>query len=184
MRLAVLSLAAIALVGDVAACHMPLPPAHWQQGGAMLTTIPRAQWVRFDTRIDLEPDGAVLVNGEHRLTIDQAGRVFDTENRPIALLEPDGCVVGPDDQDLGTVGAVTASLPGERVAWLGILPDGQVQGYGGHDIRQGLGTWLGCGESPQAQQVCVLVTHLVAMKLRGQGPSPVWEFGFGARVGP
>ena len=50
----------------------------------------------------------------------------------------DGRVVGPDDKDLGTVGSVTAALPGERVAWLGILPDGQVQSYGGHDIRQGL----------------------------------------------
>jgi hypothetical protein len=176
-------MAACLLLAAGASCHAPLPPAHWQQGGAVVS-VPRAQWVRYDTRVDLMPDGSVLVDGEHKLTIDAAGRVYDTESRPVALLEPDGRVVGPDDQDLGLVGAVTASLPGQRVAWLGIQPDGQVQGYSGHDIRQSLGTWLGCNVSPQAQQVCVLVTHLFAMKLRGQGSGLVWEFGVGARVGP
>jgi hypothetical protein len=183
MRAPLVGMAACLLLAFGASCHAPLPPAHWQQGGAVVS-VPRAQWVRYDTRVDLMPDGSVLVDGEHRLTIDAAGRVYDTESRPVALLEPDGRVVGPDDQDLGLVGAVTASLPGQRVAWLGIQPDGQVQGYSGHDIRQSLGTWLGCNVSPQAQQVCVLVTHLFAMKLRGQGSGLVWEFGVGARVGP
>jgi hypothetical protein len=64
------------------------------------------------------------------------------------------------------------------------LPDGQVQGYGSHEIRQGLGTWIGCAGSPQAQQVCVLVTHRVAMKLRGQASSATWDFGVGVQVRP
>jgi hypothetical protein len=183
MRTLLCGVAAIVLSAGSAACHAPVPPAHWPQGGATLD-LPRAQWVRFDTRVDLEPDGAVLVDGERQLTIDVAGRVFDLDNRPIALLEADGRVVGPDEEDLGTAGTVTASLPGQRVAWLGLLPDGQVQGYGSHEIRQGLGRWLGCGESPRAQQTCVLVTHLFALKLRGQGASPRWTFSFGGRVGP
>jgi len=172
----------ILLLGSVTACEPPKPPAHWQQGGAVLE-VPRARWVRGGVVVDLASDGRVLVEGEHTLTVDRVGRVFEPDGTPVALLERDGHVRGPADADLGQVGAVTAALPGERIAWIAIAPSGEVVTFEPDGKRGSLGVWLGCGRSPYAAQTCVLVTHLLAQReLDRQEPPPVM-FGFGVGVG-
>jgi hypothetical protein len=159
-RSALLLLSSLAL----SACA-PTPPAHWAQGGA-LVELPRARWVQGDTTIDIMPDGKVLFDGEHELSVDRGGRVFDPDGEPIALLEPDGRLLGPNDTALGVVGALNASLPGEDQAWITVAEAGEVIAYGDDGERLPLGQWVGCAKSLRAHQVCTLVTHLVGLRLR------------------
>jgi hypothetical protein len=143
----------------------PTPPAQWVQGGAPLL-IPRARWVYGDATLDLTPNGKIYIQGEHELTLDRAGRVIDLNADPIALLLPDGRVVGPDEKALGTVGAIHASLPGELHAWLSLTGSGEVIRYDDDGDRMPFGFWYGCNLSFQSQQACTLVMHLVAMRAR------------------
>jgi hypothetical protein len=148
----------------------PRPPAHWAQGGSPLD-IPRARWVRGDASIEIAPDGRVLVNGEHQLTIDHAGRIFDIDAHPVALSERDGRLIGPDDKPLGMAGVWSASLPGEASAWLSVLPSGEVVRYGDDGVRTSMGAWVGnCMASASAHQTCMIVTHLLGMKLKDERP--------------
>ena len=165
----------------LAACAAT-PPAHWARGGAAVD-LPRARWVRGDATIEIAPDGKVTVDGEHELTIDRAGRVFDQDAQPVALLEPDGRVVGPDDVPLGFAGSDTAALPGESSAWIGLLRTGEVIRYGADGSRSSLGVWIGgCTATPHARHVCVLVSHLLAMRMRDRS-SPGTGIGIGIGVG-
>jgi hypothetical protein len=143
----------------------PTPPAQWVQGGALLQ-IPRARWVYGDSTLDITPDGKIYIQGEHELTLDRAGRLIDLNADPVALLLPDGRVVGPDDKALGTVGAIHAALPGELHAWLSLTGTGEVIRYDDEGDRTPFGFWYGCNLSFQSQQACTLVTHLVAMRAR------------------
>lgn len=166
----------------LAACSAT-PPANWAQGGAALD-IPRARWVRGDVTVDVAPDGKIFVNGEHELNVDRGGRVYDIDSQPVALLEPDGRVVGPDETPLGTVGALHASLPGEANAWLSVTPSGEVIRYLDEGERASFGVWMGCNASPRAHQTCTLITHLLGTKIReyerqGSGVS----IGIGVGVG-
>jgi hypothetical protein len=135
--------------------------------------------------VDLASDGRVLLAGEHLLTVDRAGRVFEPDGAPVALLERDGRVRGTEDEDLGQIGAVTAALPGQTTAWLAIAPSGEVVTFGPDGRRGSLGVWLGCNRSPYAAQTCVLVTHLLAQRQRDEqeASSPPVMFGFGVGVG-
>jgi hypothetical protein len=161
------------------------PPAHWAHGGAAVE-VPRARWVHDRTIVDVMPDGHVLVDGDHQLTIDRGGRVFDLDNEPIALLEPDGRLMGPDHRALGVVGALHASPPNEAVAWLTVAPNGEVIRYDAEGDRFPDGVWTGCGDSSRTHQVCTLVTHLFALRARAQergaGGPPLY-FGPGVGVG-
>lgn len=158
------------------------PPPNWAQGGAAVE-IPRARWARGDLTVDVMSDGRVLLNGEHELTIDRAGRVFDPEAEPIALLEPDGRVIGADEMHLGVVGSDHASLPGHATAWLSVLPTGEVVRYDEDGERYGFGVWTGCTEAPRARQVCTLISHLLGMRTRAaERPSGV-TIGVGVGVG-
>jgi len=148
----------------------PRPPANWAQGGSPLD-IPRARWVRGDASIEIAPDGRVLVNGEHQLTIDRGGRIFDIDAHPVALSERDGRLLGPDDKPLGVAGVWSASLPGETSAWLSLLPSGEVVRYGDDGARTSMGAWVGnCMASAPAHQTCMIVSHLLGMKLKDERP--------------
>lgn len=173
------------IVGVAAAalgCEPPRPPAHWQQGGGVLA-LPRARWVQGDATVDLLPQGKVLVDGRHVLSLDAAGRVFEPDGSPVALLEPTGAVVGPDNEDLGTVGAVTAARPGQQVAWLALQPSGEVVLFGRRGRARPLGVWVGCGSAPQGRQSCVLLSHLLAGQLLERRAEPPVTFGVGVGVG-
>lgn len=148
----------------LAACSAT-PPANWARGGAALD-IPRARWVRGDITVDIGPDGKIFINGDHELTVDRGGRVFDVDAQPVALLEPDGHVVGPDDTPLGTVGALHASMPGEANAWLTVTGSGEVIRYDDEGERSTFGVWMGCNATMRAHQTCTLITHLVGMRIR------------------
>src|SRR5258706_4094054 len=108
----------------LAACHAQ-PPPNWAQGGTPLD-IPRARWTRGDKLIDIMPDGKVLGDGEHLFTLDRAGRVYQPDNEPVAVLQADGRLVGKDDAVLGKIGVRNSSPPGKDIAWLSISERGEV----------------------------------------------------------
>lgn len=175
-------LALIAPLALLAACSAT-PPANWARGGAPLD-IPRARWVWGSTTIDVSPDGKVFLNGEPELNVDRGGRVFDLDGQPVALLEPDGRVIGPDEKPLGIVGALHASLPDEATAWLSVTGSGEVIRYDDEGERSSFGVWLGCNSSPRAHQTCTLLTHLLAMRLReNERSSSGVSVGIGVGIG-
>ena len=139
--------------------------------------------MRGDAVIELAANGAVYVDGDHHLTVDRAGRVYEPDGAPVALLEATGRLVGPDEEDLGVVGAATASLPEQDTAWLGIYPSGEVTVYGDEGKRLALGVWLGCSDTARTQQTCVLISHLLAQELRRRARDPAVSFGVGIGVG-
>jgi hypothetical protein len=160
------------------------PPARWVHGGASLD-IPHARWTRGDTIVEIEPSGRIRINGDHELTIDRAGRLFEPDATPVALLEPDGRVVGGNDRPLGNVGTMHASPPGRYNAWLTVLPSGEVVRYDAEGDRHRFGAWAGqCNRSLGTRQVCTFVTHVLAMKMRDrlEGGGGV-TFGVGVGVG-
>ena len=160
------------------------PPARWAQGGADLE-IPHARWTLNDGATELLPDGRVQVNAEHLFTIDAAGRIFDPDANPIALLEPDGRLVGPDDVPLGFVGSQSASPPGSQEAWISLQPSGELIAYDADGHPMSLGGWVGqCGATPRTRQVCVLVSHLMVLRMRQQARSgPTVGAGVGVGMG-
>ena len=144
------------------------PPANWAKGGAPLDLV-SSRWVRGDVTIEITPDGRVVANNEHLLSVDRGGRVYDNDAKPVALLELDGRVIGPDDKSLGFVGAWSASLPNETLAWLAVMGTGEVIRYTDQGERSTMGVWVGgCGYSLRAHQLCTLVTHLLTMRYRDQ----------------
>jgi len=155
------------------------PPIHWAQGGSRLD-IPRARWDLGDGVIDVMPDGRVLGNGAHLFTIDAAGRVFDVENDPIALLEMDGRLVGKDEASLGHVGLRNASPPGVQFAWLTLDDTGTVVRFDPEGAPHPGGTWSGCGP---ALRTCTLTSHVIALtQARGRRTSRV-HLGIGMGMG-
>ena len=156
------------------------PPANWVQGGSPLE-IPRARWTRGERLIDIMPDGKVLFDGVHMFTIDRGGRVYETDNDPIAVLQVDGNVLGKDDQSLGKVGVRNASLPGHDVAWLSIGEQGEVTHFDANGNPVSEGTWTGCGAAIRA---CTLTTHLQGLgEMRRGSTSGVYGPTMGISVG-
>jgi hypothetical protein len=164
------------------------PPANWAQGGSPLD-IPRARWTRGSRIIDIMPDGKVLADGEHMFTVDRAGRIYETDNDPIAVLQADGQLVGTGDTSMGKIGLRNASLPGKQIAWLSLGEQGEVQRFDPDGEPHPDGTWAGCGPAIRA---CTLTTHIIALvesRRRGSGygtygPSVGIGFGFGMVVAP
>jgi hypothetical protein len=113
--------------------------------------------------------------------IDRAGRAVDDEFDPVALLFPDGQLVGTENTDLGHVGLNNAAPPGARTAWLSIGPAGQVIYYDYDGHRSAGGRWSGCNGA--ARRACTYVTQLFALRdyerVLQSGP---W-FGIGVGVG-
>lgn len=164
-----LLLAPLAL-GLLAGCaHSKTPPPGWQQGGAPIF-IPRASLNMGYANIELLADGRVLENGAVSFGIDRAGRVFDVDGQPVALLQPDGRLIGPKNEDLGIVGPVSASPPGAKYAALWITPDGRVLKYDDNGDQAPMGTFVGCGMFAPALQACMLVAYLTATRFQPYQP--------------
>ena len=156
----------------------PQTPPHWAQGGPRLA-IAAARWDLEDETIDILPNGQVVGDGEVLFAIDRVGRIVDDENDPVALLFPDGRLAGTDGM-LGRVGLNNASPPGASLAWLSLLPDGQVLFFDRDGEREPQGVWQGC-DGP-VRRTCTLVTHIVALQRetrRSSGPA----LGVGLGVG-
>ena len=158
--------------------------------------LPVAQWVYDGDPVDIRPFGAdyaqVTVDGDVALHLDRVGRVYDKYKRPIALLEPDGRLVGIDNELYGVVGAVNAAQPGKAHAWLSYAPNGAIIK---HDEQAGpvaVGGWVGCGATPFTQQACLLVSYVLYFQDEGErtgervpaGPSVGIGVGVGVGVGP
>lgn len=140
----------------------PTEPPRWAQGGAPLV-LPTARWQRGgDDDIELKPNGHVIEDGDLLFVIDRAGRVFDEDFEPIALLMPDGHVAGTDNYLLGRVGVSNASPPDRNTAWLAVLPDGNVLYFDEDGERHSGGKWLGC--TGPGQRTCTFITHMVAIR--------------------
>ena len=105
------------------------------------------------------PDGKVLREGEHLFTLDRAGRIYEPDNEPVAVLQPDGRVLGKSDQLLGKIGLRNAAQPGQPTAWLAIDEKSEVLHFDGSGRAEIDGGWVGCG---MAVRTCTLVTHLVS----------------------
>lgn len=127
--------------------------------------IPRARWVVATSVIDVFPDGRVLLNDNQQMTVDRGGRVWDTNNDPVALLEPTGLVIGPGDKRLGNVGVLHASRGDETNAWLSVLPSGEVMQYADDGTRTSLGVWVGCNQTYSSHQTCTYLSSLLAPRI-------------------
>lgn len=146
-------------------------PAHWAHGGALLD-VPRARWVVGASIVEVFPDGRVMLNDSQEMTVDRGGRVYDTNNDPIALIEPNGDVVGPGDKPLGNVGVLHAAQADEKHAWLSVLPSGEVVRYSDEGDKSSLGVWIGCESSYSAHQTCTLISHLLAQRILSATRNP------------
>jgi hypothetical protein len=172
--------ALLALAGPALAGCSTTPPAHFQEGGAPLA-LGRARWSLGDDHVmDLMPDGRVLFDGEPRWTLDAAGRVTDKSGDPLALLRPDGVLIGTEDEGLGIVGTQTASAPGATTAWLALHPSGTIVLFDQEGVPYDAGTWQGC-EGPVGR-TCLLVTHLTRLAAT-RGPRSGVGIGFGIGFG-
>jgi len=151
------------------------PPPGWASGGAPLVLGP-AVWRSEGEVVELRPDGRVFEDGHAVLQLDRSGRVYDDSNEPVAMLLPEGTVVGTDNADFGHVGVANAAPPGGATAWLSVLPDGQILNFGPDGERLSGGKWTGCGGA--VQRTCTLVTHLF-MLARARSPRSAMYFGVG-----
>jgi hypothetical protein len=155
------------------------PPPNWARGGAPVD-IPAARWTRADRTVDVVADGRVMIDGDHAFTIDRAGRVYEPDGDPIAVLQPDGSLVGNDGRMLGQIGVMNAALPGASAAWLTVGPRGEVIRYDDEGERSADGAWMGCGP---AVRTCTLVTHLVELREMERRPRVGVGIGIGMGVG-
>jgi hypothetical protein len=141
--------------------------------------IASARWDLGDEAIEILPNGQVVRDREVLFGIDRVGRIVDDENDPVAVLLPDGRLVGAQGS-LGQVGINNASPPGATTAWLSILPDGRVLFFDTDGDRESMGVWRGC-QGP-VRRTCTLATHVLALQLqarRASGPA----IGIGLGVG-
>jgi hypothetical protein len=159
----------VVLAALVAGCVSAVPPPGWQQGGAPLL-VARATWNAGATSVEIAQNGHVFVNDREVFTVDGAGRVFDADSQPIALLRRDGRLVGSGNEDWGAVGPTSAAAPGARYASLAIAPSGQVLQLEDNGDTEPAGAWFGCGLYAQSLQTCMLVTYLVSTRFRPLEP--------------
>lgn len=157
------------------------PPAKFKEGGAPLA-LGRARWEQgTDHVLDLMPDGRVLFDGEPRWSLDAAGRVYDKDNDPVALLRPDGVLVGNEDAALGIVGTQTASAPSSTTAWLLLQPSGALVAFDQEGVPLQAGLWKGC-EGPMVR-TCLLTSHLFRLAATSRSSGPMIGFGVGFGFG-
>lgn len=184
---------AVALVLPVGApgCRAAPPPS-WVEGGAPLA-FGHAVWTQADgSQVRLDERGEVTSDGDFLVALDRVGRVVDASNDPVALLDPEGQLFGPDKTYLGRIGMHNASPPWSPEAWLRVTGKGTVVLFDADGEAQTAGHWVGC-DGP-VLRACTLLTHLVLLEsvqrppLRGTyyrpspswyGPYPSWGMGFG-----
>jgi hypothetical protein len=134
------------------------------------------------------PDGRVLSEGDHMFTIDRAGRVYEPDSDPIAVLQADGRLLGKNDTSLGKIGVRNASPPGQGIAWVSLGEQGEVVHFDTDGDQHPDGAWSGCGA---AIRTCTLATHIISLaesrRTRGSlggGPGVGIGIGFGMMVAP
>jgi hypothetical protein len=145
------------------------PPTGWTTGGQPMVT-PRERWVNVEILVDMDLRGRVFVGGRHLLTIDRAGRIYNAQNEPVALLQRDGMLIGAEDEPMGWVGAGEAIQPGDEHSWL-ILQEGGLLLRSDGDQARPFGQWLGCSYV-HTVQTCTLVSHIIGREIlakRGEG---------------
>jgi hypothetical protein len=158
-------------------------PVNWARGGQPIE-IPRARWIVATSVIDVFPDGRVLLNDNQQMTLDRGGRAWDSNNDPVALLEPTGNVMGPGDKLLGKVGVLHASKGDEQNAWLSVLPSGEVVQYADDGTRTPLGVWVGCNQTYQTHQTCTYLSHLLAPQILNTLQNNQSLYPRGSGIGP
>ncbi len=176
-----LPLAGLGLLLSIACA--PTPPPYWAEGGSSLR-IPSAEWKRTTgDPVLVSPVGSVTRGGELVFNLDAAGRIFDEDNEPIAIVGPDGHVIGTDDEPLGRVGMRNASPPWSQTAWLRVAEDGTLLLFDGDGESAFGGSWTGCGHG--AVRVCTLVSHLMLLQAfkRQMSNLPYNPVTFGVGVG-
>lgn len=159
MRAVTLSMLVGSLLFGASGCGSK-PPAAWASGGARLA-LGQAAWKLGEDDVTMDPSGRISVAGDVQFSIDAAGRIYDDDGDPAALLLPDGHVVGNDEVHLGRVGITNASPPGSETAWLTLSPTGDVVLFDADGERHSGGRWVGC--NGPVLRTCTLVTHLVAL---------------------
>lgn len=176
MRIRLLLAGLVALVGCA-----PAEPPRWAQGGAQLV-LPAARWERGDDDVvEIKPDGSVTEGGSLLFKIDRVGRVVDEDYEPVAILFPEGRVIGTDSYSLGHVGMSNAAPPGRTTAWLAVLPNGGVLFFDEDGERMNGGRWIGC--APPALRTCTLVTHMIAVRDYVRNAQSGVSVGVGVGVG-
>ncbi len=170
---------AIPLALSVTACEAA-PPPRWAEGGAPLV-VGAATWRTGDGDVvQIDAKGNVSENGDALFVVDRAGRVYDHDNQPVAILLPDGNVVGNDGVHLGRIGVTNAAPPGSGTAWLAVLPDGGVLYFDEDGTRRPNGAWTGC--AGPVLRTCTLVTHIVVLR-HAHLPTSDGNVYFGVGVG-
>jgi len=167
----------------VAVACTPTPPPFWAQGGAPLDLID-AVWERNSGEpVTVSTDGRVERDGDLLFQFDAAGRVFDEDNEPIAVLGPDGHLVGTGDEYLGRIGLRNASPPWSRVAWLRVADDGALMLFNDDGRPVFGGEWRGC--KAHGVRSCTLVSHVLLLDAvkRELSGAPYYPVTFGVGVG-
>jgi hypothetical protein len=140
----------------------PSKPPNWEEGGAPIA-IPTARWDRPDEdSIEIRANGQIIEDGDLIYVLDRVGRVVDEDYEAVALLLPDGHLVGTDSTALGQVGITNASPPGRFTAWLSVRPDGTVVYFDDDGTQISRGKWHGC--TGPALRTCTLVTHVITLR--------------------
>lgn len=165
------------LVAGLAGCAGDKPPARWAEGGAPLHLV-AAQWQFKGDPVDVRSRGdyaEVLVDGNVEWVIDRVGRLYDQNQRPVAVLDAEGRLVMAKDQLMGVVGSQFATKPGRGSAWLSLTPEGDVVKYGVDGRQELSGRWVGCNVSVYARQACLLVSYVILYDDEGDdtGPAPM-----------
>ncbi len=168
----------VVMLGLTMGCTLA-PPPNWDQGGAPLA-LGTARWDRDGDIFEIEPNGTVTEDGEVIFQIDRAGRVYYEDGNPIAILLPNGHLVGEEAKGMGEVGPVSAAFPGSAFAWLSLDPSGRVIRYDRDGGQYVDGTWTGCN-GPMVK-TCTLVTHMVAMREWRERPRMRVGVGVGVMV--
>lgn len=175
MRSALLALSLLCIFG----CSST-PPAAWATGGSRLV-LGNATWNVEAYDVTMDSKGRVTVgSGGGSFSIDVAGRVYDDDGDPAAVLLSDGNLVGNDEVSLGRVGVTNASPPGQETAWLTLSPSGDVVLFDADGERLSGGKWTGCAAA--VLRTCTLVTHLVTLERAARAQRSGMSFGVGFGV--
>lgn len=155
----------------------PRDPPSWPEGGLAIAIAP-ARWERGDDDpIEIRSDGQVTSDGDLLFVLDRVGRIVDPDYDPLAILLPDGRIIGTDNHFFGHIGVTNAAPPWSTHAWLAVTPDGAVTLFDSDGSREFGGRWQGC--TGPVLRTCTLVSHLIT--LRNYRPPP--EIGVGVGVG-
>ena len=188
-----LPVAGLLAVLAASACGGSKPPARWAEGGAPLHLV-SAQWQHKGELVDLQVRGGfteVVIDGDVEWVIDRVGRLYDQDQKPVAVLEADGRLVGKKDELLGIVGSSYAAQPGRASAWLALSPEGDLIKYAADGAAQPAGRWVGCNVSVYARHACLLVAYAILWDEEGASnsggaavaPTSVSPMGIGIGVG-